>query len=106
MRGENRNDEASLTRWLSEMEFSLITDSPKESLKDGEETELLRANYMYMALPLSAGEHSIRLTFAIPGVRYAMIIMPSAAGVFVLLLLVRWLRRKRRVKDCAAGNEE
>ena len=73
---------------------------------DGEETELLRANYMYMALPLSAGEHSIRLTFAIPGVRYAMIIMPSAAGVFVLLLLVRWLRRKRRVKDCAAGNEE
>ena len=40
MRGENRNDEASLTRWLSEMEFSLITDSPKESLKDGEETEL------------------------------------------------------------------
>lgn len=36
---------------------------------DGEETELLRANYMYMALPLSAGEHSIRLTFAIPGVR-------------------------------------
>ena len=24
---------------------------------DGEETELLRANYMYMALPLSAGEH-------------------------------------------------
>ena len=73
---------------------------------DGEETELLRANYMYMALPLSAGEHSIRLTFAIPGVKYAMIIMPSAAGVFVLLLLVRWLRRKRRVKDCAAGNEE
>ena len=73
---------------------------------DGEETELLRANYMYMALPLSAGEHSIRLTFAIPGVRYAMISMPSAAGVFVLLLLVRWLRRKRRVKDCAAGNEE
>ena len=73
---------------------------------DGEETEPLRANYMYMALPLSAGEHSIRLTFAIPGVRYAMIIMPSAAGVFVLLLLVRWLRRKRRVKGCAAGNEE
>ena len=73
---------------------------------DGEETELLRANYMYMALPLSAGKHSIRLTFAIPGVKYAMIIMPSAAGVFVLLLLVRWLRRKRRVKDCAAGNEE
>ena len=73
---------------------------------DGEETELLRANYMYMALPLSAGGHSICLTFAIPGVKYAMIIMPSAAGVFVLLLLVRWLRRKRRVKDCAAGNEE
>ena len=66
---------------------------------DGEETELLRANYMYMALPLSAGEHSIRLTFSIPGVKYAMIIMPSAAGVFVLLLLVQWLRRKRRVKD-------
>ena len=73
---------------------------------DGEKTELLRANYMYMALPLSAGEHSIRLTFAIPGVKYAMILMPSAAGVFVLLLLARWLRHKRRVKDHTAGGKE
>ena len=40
MRGEDSDDEASLMRWLSEMEFSLIADGSKESLKDGEETEL------------------------------------------------------------------
>ena len=68
---------------------------------DGEETELLRANYMYMALPLSAGEHTIRLTFAIPGVKYAMIVMPSALLLFLILLFVGWMRKRHRrvIKD-------
>ena len=78
---------------------------------DGEETELLRANYMYMALPLSAGEHSIRLTFAIPGVKYAMIIMPSvqtfysslpAAQSFTLRLRLSHLTSSSRTNTPAA----
>lgn len=73
---------------------------------DGEKTELLRANYMYMALPLSAGEHEISLEFEIPGVKYALIIMPSAFALFVVLLAVRRIRKLRAVKRQKQAKEE
>lgn len=63
---------------------------------DGEKKELLRANYMYMGLPLEAGEHEVRLEFEIPGVYLALKIMASAAGLFVVLLLVSFVRRKKK----------
>ena len=73
---------------------------------DGEKTELLRANYMYMALPLSAGEHEISLEFEIPGVKYALIIMPSAFALFVVLLAVRRVRKLRAAKRQKQAKEE
>jgi uncharacterized membrane protein YfhO len=63
---------------------------------DGEKTELSRANYMYMALSLEAGEHTIELTYEIPGVRYALVIMPGAFLLFVLLCIVSWIKKKRK----------
>lgn len=68
------------------------------ALVDGQEAELLRANYMYMGLALPAGEHEITLTYEIPGVRYSLVIMPSAAVLFVLLLLVRGFRNRKTRK--------
>ncbi len=65
---------------------------------DGEETKLLRANDMYMALPLSEGEHTVRLEFAIPGVKYALVIMPSAVVLFIVLCAAGSIRRKMSVK--------
>ena len=73
---------------------------------DGEKTELLRANYMYMALPLAAGEHEISLEFEIPGVKYALVIMPSAFGVFIVLLGVRVIRKRRALKKQKKAMEE
>lgn len=65
---------------------------------DGEETDLERANYMYMALPLSAGEHSIELEFAIPGVKYALVIMPASVVLFIVLCIVTHIRRKKTIR--------
>ena len=65
---------------------------------DGEETELLQANYMYMALPLEAGDHTIKLTFEIPGVKYALVIMPGAVVVLIVLCFISWLLKKRKKK--------
>ena len=65
---------------------------------DGEEAELLQANYMYMAIPLEAGDHTVKLTFEIPGVKYALVIMPGAVVVFVVLCIISWLLKKRKKK--------
>lgn len=62
---------------------------------DGEKTALERANYMYMALPLSQGSHTIELEFEIPGVKYACIIMPASAVLFLILCLFTRIRKKK-----------
>lgn len=62
---------------------------------DGQETKLLRANYMYMGLPLTSGSHEIRLEFEIPGVYAALVIMASAFVLFLALLVGRAVRRRR-----------
>ena len=62
---------------------------------DGQETKLLRANYMYMGLPLTSGSHEIRLEFEIPGVYAALVIMASALVLFLALLVGRAVRRRR-----------
>lgn len=74
------------------------------ALVDGAPAKLARANYMYMALPLEAGTHTIELEYAIPGVKYALVIMPCAVVLFIILCLVTWLiKRKNRRKS--AGEE-
>lgn len=74
---------------------------------DGEETELKRANYMYMALPLTEGEHTIRLEFEIPAVKYALVIMPSAVILFIGILLVQQIQRHRKKKKgCVNAPQE
>jgi uncharacterized membrane protein YfhO len=65
---------------------------------DGEEMELTRANYMYMALPITAGEHTIELTFAIPGVKYALVITPVSVVLLIIISLASWIIRKRKKK--------
>lgn len=63
---------------------------------DGEAVELEKANYMYLGLPLTAGEHTIELHFEIPGVKYALVIMAGAVVLFIMLLFVSSVFRKRK----------
>ena len=73
---------------------------------DGEETELLRANYAYMALPLTAGEHTVELRFAIPGVKYALVIMAGAVVLFIVVCTASYLRRRGHARrEKAAGGK-
>lgn len=65
---------------------------------DGKKMQLGRANYMYTAIPLAAGEHTIELTFAIPGVKYALVIMPSAVVLFIIVNIALYIRKKVRKK--------
>ena len=71
---------------------------------DGQETEILRANYMYMAIPLEAGDHTVELNYEIPGVFAALWIMAGSAAVFVLLSVV--LAVRKRIKKIGQRRQE
>ncbi len=73
---------------------------------DGKPVKLLRANYMYMALPLTAGAHTVELTYAIPGAKYALVIMPCSVVLLIILCFASWLFRKRRQRRNLSGEDE
>lgn len=60
---------------------------------DGKETELLQANTMYMALPLTEGQHSIELRYQTPGLKAG--VMGTGVGVLMLAGIVVYHKRKR-----------
>lgn len=52
---------------------------------DGKEQELLQANTMYMALPLSEGNHSVILKYGTPGLKAGIAI--SFAGLILCIII-------------------
>ncbi len=63
---------------------------------NGEKTELVPANVMYMALPVKAGEHEIDLYYETPFLKTGIAV--SAAGVFLFLCFVLYYRIKKTNK--------
>ena len=61
---------------------------------DGEKVPLLRTDVMYLSAMLKEGTHSIRLVYETPGVRTGICIALTAAGVWVVLAICSW-RKKR-----------
>lgn len=61
---------------------------------DGEPVEILRGNYMFMAIPLEAGYHEIEFNYFTPGLRMGFV----CTGVSVLIIGRRvWKERRRKV---------
>ena len=67
---------------------------------DGEKMDLQRANYAYMALPLTAGDHTVELSFVMPGLKYAAVIIPGSVILFIIVCAASWLikRKKRKIR--------
>lgn len=59
---------------------------------DGQKTPLMRANLMYLALPLEEGEHEIRLSYRTPGLYPG--IAASCVGMLIFVFIARKERRK------------
>ncbi len=53
---------------------------------DGVETEILKANTMYMSIPLSAGDHKVELHYETPGLAFGITL--TKLGFFALFLLL------------------
>lgn len=58
---------------------------------DGQETPIARVNYLLRGLPMSAGSHSVELTYTIPGLRKG--IFMTALGGMALAAMIFWPRK-------------
>lgn len=58
---------------------------------DGKKTEILPANTMFMALPLSEGNHSIVLKYCTPGLKAGLVI--SLVGLILCIILSRYEKK-------------
>lgn len=61
---------------------------------DGEETELVKANVMYMALEISEGEHNIELRYSTPALKAG--IAASICGLILIFAYGMWYHIKRK----------
>lgn len=63
---------------------------------DGEKVEILRGNYMFMCLPLSAGHHDIVFRYHTPGRGPGAVLTLCSAGIVAWMLLRDRKRQKPR----------
>ena len=79
--------------------FSIPYSAGWTAKVDGQPAELLRANTMYMALPLEAGVHEIELNYSVPGVWIGAVLSALGFGAFIVVI---FLRRKlnHKLEDC------
>ena len=61
---------------------------------DGEKAEILRGNYMFMCLPLTAGHHDIEFSYCSPGMKPGIVV--SLASLCIVVGMLVHDRRKRK----------
>lgn len=63
---------------------------------DGKETKITRANTMYMALPLSKGEHTVELRYTTYGLKTGLVISLIGLAGFAIILIYYKKHRKKQ----------
>lgn len=78
----------------------LVITLPRQSgwtaYVDGEETKILRANYQYMAIPVTAGKHDIRLNYRLPGQKATLYCTLGGLALFAAIIIFNFLRKRRK----------
>ncbi len=81
----DENERVEIEAFLPVNSIMLLTDSYHKGWKafiDGEETEIMRANYAFRAVAVPAGRHRVKFVFEHPALRVSVV--TSIFGVFVL----------------------
>ena len=73
--------------------FSIPYQNGWTAWVDGEKTPLYKANIMYSALNLKAGEHTVELVYETPGLRISLMVTAVSLIIFITVLM---LGRKRK----------
>ena len=65
---------------------------------DGHEAEILQCNTMFMAIPMSAGEHEIELVYFTPGLYIGMWVSIAGIFVFIIIIILEKSKYKRKTR--------
>ena len=76
--------------------FSIPYSAGFTAYIDGKETELVKANSMYMGVELKKGKHDIVLTYCTPYLRAGIILTVTGLAAFVMIVIYYRHPRKRR----------
>lgn len=63
---------------------------------DGKPVEILKGNYMFMALPLNAGYHEIEFTYWSPGLTLGIISTVFGVGALIYMLMIDKRKNKQQ----------
>lgn len=64
---------------------------------DGKEVEIQKANIMYMGIPLPPGNHNIKLTYQMPGLRISLCISAIGLLIYIFALFI-WRHQTKNNK--------
>ncbi len=78
------------------LQLSIPYSTGWKAYVDGEETDLLKSDVMYMAIPLTAGDHTIELYYATPYLKVGLVVSGSALVLWILFEVIERNRRKKR----------
>ncbi|MBH0204076.1 MAG: YfhO family protein [Nitrospira sp.] len=87
---------------MSEPGILVLTDAFYPGWKvrvDGEEQKILRANYLFRAVALPAGNHKVEFIYDPASFKVGLMISLGTAGLLVTVALIGWFRRRARVAD-------
>lgn len=63
---------------------------------DGQKTELLRVNTMYMGIVIEPGRHDIKLSYTIPGIKAGMGVSGVSLAACLVLIIDKIRKRKKK----------
>ena len=82
---------------LSEPGVLVLTDAFHPGWKvfvDGKEQTIRRANYLFRAVELPAGNHRVEFVYDPISFKLGLVISSLTAALFITIPLVGWLRRR------------
>ena len=75
--------------------FSVPNTKGFSSTVDGKETEIIRADFGLMAIPVSGGSHEIRVTYTQEGLKTGIVM--SVLGVIIAAAYIAYMQRLKNI---------
>ncbi len=81
------------------LQFSVPYSDGWTAYVDGEEVSIMKSDVMYMAIPISAGTHSVELRYETPYLRIGVAVTLATAVLYAAYEIIQYKRKHRTVKE-------
>jgi len=78
--------------------LSIPYSSGWKAAVDGQKVNILQADTIYMAIPLTAGKHSVLLTYTTPGIKRGLTVSCTGTACFIAIVLDGCIRNRVKRK--------